>query len=42
MSTHAARRRRTILGNVQSVIAIQPIVAAQAIEWRVAMMRGVP
>jgi len=42
MSTHAARKMRTILGNVQSVIAIELIVAAQAIEWRVAMMRGVP
>jgi histidine ammonia-lyase len=42
MSTHAARKMRTILGNVQSVIAIELIAAAQAIEWRVAMMRGVP
>jgi histidine ammonia-lyase len=42
MSTHAARKMRTILGNVQSVIAIELIVAAQAVEWRVAMMRGVP
>jgi histidine ammonia-lyase len=42
MSTHAARKMRTILGNVQSVIAIELIVAAQAIEWRVAMIRGVP
>jgi len=42
MSTHAARKMRTILGNVQSVLAIELIVAAQAIEWRVAMMRGVP
>src|SRR5207248_5909631 len=42
MSTHAARKMRSILGNVQSVIAIELIVAAQAVEWRVAMMRGVP
>ena len=42
MSTHAARKMRTILGNVQNVIAIELIVAAQAIEWRVAMMQGVP
>jgi histidine ammonia-lyase len=42
MSTHAARKMRTILGNVQNVIAIELIVAAQAVEWRVAMMRGVP
>ncbi len=41
MSTHAARKMRTILGNVQSVIAIELIVVAQAIEWRVAMMQGV-
>lgn len=30
-----------ILGNVQSVLAIELIVAAQAVEWRVAMTRGV-
>lgn len=41
MSTHAARKMGTILGNVQSVLAIELIVAAQAVEWRVAMMRGV-
>jgi histidine ammonia-lyase len=41
MSTHAARKMRTILGNVQSVIAIELIAAAQAIEWRVAMINGV-
>jgi len=42
MSTHAARKMRTILGNVQSVLAIELIVAAQAVEWRVAMIDGVP
>jgi histidine ammonia-lyase len=42
MSTHAARKMRTILGNVQSVLAIELIAAAQAVEWRVAMMQGVP
>jgi histidine ammonia-lyase len=42
MSTHAARKMRTILGNAQSVLAIELIVAAQAIDWRVAMMQGVP
>jgi histidine ammonia-lyase len=42
MSTHAARKMRTILGNAQSVLAIELIVAAQAVEWRVAMTRGVP
>ncbi len=42
MSTHAARKMRTILSNAQSVLAIELIVAAQAIDWRVAMMQGVP
>ena len=42
MSTHAARKMRTILGNAQSVLAIEMIVAAQAVDWRVAMMNGVP
>jgi histidine ammonia-lyase len=42
MSTHAARKMRTILGNAQSVLSIELIVAAQAVEWRVAMMHGVP
>jgi histidine ammonia-lyase len=42
MSTHAARKMRTILGNAQSVLAIELIVAAQAVDWRVAMMQGVP
>jgi histidine ammonia-lyase len=35
MSTHAARKMRTVLGNAQSVIAIELLAAAQAIEWRV-------
>jgi histidine ammonia-lyase len=35
MSTHAARKMRTVLGNVQAVIAIELLVAAQALEWRV-------
>ena len=42
MSTHAARKMRTILGNAQSVLAIELIVAGQAVDWRVAMMQGVP
>ncbi len=42
MSTHAARKMRTILSNAQSVLAIELIVAAQAIDWRVAMMQGLP
>jgi histidine ammonia-lyase len=37
MSTHAARKMRTVLGNAQSVLAIELMVAAQALEWRVAM-----
>jgi histidine ammonia-lyase len=37
MSTHAARKMRTVLGNVQSVLAIELMVAAQALEWRIAM-----
>jgi len=41
MSTHAARKMRTILGNVQSVLAIELMVAAQAVEWRVAIINGV-
>ena len=37
MSTHAARKLRTILYNVQSVIAIELLVAAQALDSRVGM-----
>ena len=36
MSTHAARKLRTVLSNVQSVLAIELLTAAQALEWRVA------
>ncbi|HXG59260.1 MAG TPA: histidine ammonia-lyase [Thermoanaerobaculia bacterium] len=36
MSTHAARKLRTVIGNAQSVLAIEMLVAAQAVEWRVA------
>ncbi|HVR39732.1 MAG TPA: histidine ammonia-lyase [Thermoanaerobaculia bacterium] len=36
MSTHAARKARTIVSNVQSVLAIELMTAAQAVEWRVA------
>jgi histidine ammonia-lyase len=36
MSTHAARKLRTVISNVQSVLAIELLTAAQAIEWRVA------
>ncbi len=37
MATHATRKLRTVLGNLQSVLAIELLVAAQAVEWRVAM-----
>lgn len=39
MSTIAARKVRTVLRNAQSVLAIELLVAAQAVEWRVAMER---
>jgi len=34
MSTHAARKLRTVIANVQSVLAIELLAAAQAVEWR--------
>jgi histidine ammonia-lyase len=37
MSTHAARKMRTVLRNAQHVIAIELMVAAQAVDWRVGM-----
>lgn len=37
MSTHAARKLRTILGNAQSVIAIELLAAAQGADWRIGM-----
>jgi histidine ammonia-lyase len=37
MSTHAARKMRTVLRNVEHVLAIELIVAAQALDWRVGM-----
>lgn len=37
MSTHAARKMRTVLRNAQNVLAIELIVAAQALDWRVGM-----
>src|SRR5207248_11384546 len=37
MSTHAARKMRTILRNAENVIAIELMVAAQALDWRVGM-----
>lgn len=37
MSTIAARKLRTVLRNVQAVLAIELLVAAQGVEWRIAM-----
>ncbi|HEX3557328.1 MAG TPA: aromatic amino acid lyase [Thermoanaerobaculia bacterium] len=37
MATFAARKLRTVLRNVQAVLAIELLVGAQAVEWRVAM-----
>ena len=34
MSTHAARKLRTVLSNAQSVLAIELLTSAQAVEWR--------
>lgn len=39
MSTLASRKLRTVMGNVQAVLAIELLVAAQAIDWRVGMRR---
>jgi histidine ammonia-lyase len=41
MSTHAARKLGSILTNAQHVVAIELMVAAQAVDWRVAMAGGV-
>lgn len=37
MATIAARKLRTVLRNVQAVLAIELLAAAQAVEWRVAL-----
>ena len=37
MSTHAGRKLRTVISNVQAVLAIELMTAAQAVEWRVGM-----
>mgnify|MGYP000018977510 CR=1 FL=1 len=39
MATIAARKLRTVLGHVQAALAIELLVAAQAIDWRVGMRR---
>jgi len=37
MATIAARKLRTVLRNVQAVLAIELLAGAQAVEWRIAM-----
>jgi histidine ammonia-lyase len=37
MSTHAARKMRTVLRNAQDVLTIELLVAAQALDWRAGM-----
>lgn len=39
MSTIAARKLRTVLGNTQAAVAIELLVATQAVDWRVGMRR---
>lgn len=40
MATFAARKLRTVLGNVQAVLAIELLAAAQAVEWRTLLRNG--
>ena len=40
MATTAARKLRTVLANAQAVVAIELMVAAQGVEWRVGMERS--
>ena len=37
MSTHAARKMRTVLRNAENVLAIEFLVVAQALDWRIGM-----
>jgi len=37
MSTHAARKMRTVLRNTQDVLSIEFLVASQALDWRAGM-----
>jgi histidine ammonia-lyase len=39
MSTIAGRKLRSVIGNTQAVLAIELLVAAQALEWRVGLQR---
>lgn len=41
MSTTAARKLGMVLANAQAVLAIELMVSAQAVEWRVATIHGV-
>jgi histidine ammonia-lyase len=40
MSTIAARKLRTVLGNTQAVLAMELMASAQAIEWAAALVSG--
>ncbi len=40
MATFATRKLRTVLGNVQAVLAIELLVGAQAVEWRTLRRNG--
>ncbi|MEM9292935.1 MAG: aromatic amino acid lyase [Acidobacteriota bacterium] len=43
MSATAARKLRTVAGNLQSVLAVELLISAQALDWRAAMgYRAVP
>ncbi len=38
MATHAARKLRSVLANVEAVLAIELLVAAQAADWRTCLL----
>jgi histidine ammonia-lyase len=40
MATTSGRKLRTVLANTQAVLAIELLVAAQAVEWRAAILLG--
>jgi histidine ammonia-lyase len=42
MATFAARKLRTVLRNVQAVLAIELLIAAQAVEWRTMAVQADP
>ncbi|HET7712215.1 MAG TPA: histidine ammonia-lyase [Thermoanaerobaculia bacterium] len=41
MSTHAARKLRSVIANAEAVLAIEAMVGAQAVEWRTASIEGI-